>query len=108
MLPEAEALVAECLTICEKRPDDFRKFEARSLLGSVRLRQKQFTDAEPLLVSGFEGMTKRSEAIQFDERRSIRDGLRNLIAVYDSTARPERPVELRKKLQHLADTVPSA
>jgi tetratricopeptide (TPR) repeat protein len=54
---EAESLMRECLAIREKTtPDDWRTFEAWSLLGGSLLGPKRYSEAEPLLFQGFEGM----------------------------------------------------
>jgi hypothetical protein len=41
------------------QPDDWQSFDTRSLLGSALAGQKKFVEAEPLLVSGYEGMKHR-------------------------------------------------
>jgi hypothetical protein len=46
-----------CLAIREKKlPDDWRRFNAQSLLGGSLLGQQKYAEAEPLLVQGYEGM----------------------------------------------------
>ena len=44
-------------------PDDWRTFNARSLLGGSLLGQKKYAEAEPLLLSGYEGMKQREDKI---------------------------------------------
>jgi hypothetical protein len=36
-------------------PDDWRTFNSRSILGGTGLGQKKYADAEPFLLSGYEG-----------------------------------------------------
>src|SRR5439155_22948964 len=61
-LADAEPLARECLAIYEaKNTDYWRVFEARSLLGATLLAQKKYADAEPLLLSGYEGMKQRED-----------------------------------------------
>ena len=61
---EAELKLRECLTIRQKiQPDDWTTFETKSILGEALLEQKKFADAEPLLLSGYEGMKHREDAI---------------------------------------------
>lgn len=53
------------LTIREtKLPDGWQTFDTRSLLGGALAGQKRFAEAEPLLVSGYEGMKQREAKIQ--------------------------------------------
>ena len=52
----AEPLLRECLAINEKaRPNDWRIFDARSLLGGALLGQEKYADAEPYLRQGLRG-----------------------------------------------------
>src|SRR5438046_9890167 len=54
---EAEASARECLVIREKKsPDDWQTFNAKSILGGSLLGQKKYAEAQPLLISGYEGM----------------------------------------------------
>lgn len=54
---EAEPLLRECLAIREKtQPDVWTTFNTQSMLGGALLGQKKYTDAEPLLLKGYEGM----------------------------------------------------
>ena len=47
----------------KKNPDDCDTFETRILLGDSLLRQKKYTDAEPILLQGYEGMKARESKI---------------------------------------------
>ncbi len=61
---EAEPLLRQALAIREKKlPDDWLTFETRSLLGGILLDRKNYAEAEPLLVSGFEGLKARASKI---------------------------------------------
>ena len=74
---DAEPMLRECLTIREKAaPDDWRTFNTKSMLGGALLGQAKqlqatdaaaatakFTEAEPLLVQGYEGMQQREATI---------------------------------------------
>src|SRR5262249_20227426 len=53
---EAETILRACLAIRQKaQPEDWSTFNARSLLGESLLGQKKFAEADPLIVSGYEG-----------------------------------------------------
>ena len=61
----AEEMFCECLSIREKaQPDAWSTFNAHSLLDEALLRQKKYTDAEPLLLEGYEGMKRQNRATQ--------------------------------------------
>ena len=53
----SEPLAREALeTDRRKRPDDWQRFLAESLLGASLAGQKKYVEAEPLLLEGFQGM----------------------------------------------------
>ena len=62
--PEAEPLLREALAIREVMlPNDWRTFNTKALLGRALFGQKKFADAEPLLLSGYEGLKTREETL---------------------------------------------
>jgi serine/threonine protein kinase/tetratricopeptide (TPR) repeat protein len=98
-LAEAEALLHECVSIRERAyPDGHGKawlrFSAMSMLGEALSRQGKFDAAEPLLLGGYNGLTKETSHILpvvisgTDHRR---DALERIVTLYDAwhTAEPE-------------------
>jgi hypothetical protein len=64
---ESEPLAREVLTVYEKnQPDNWRRFNAESLLGESLAGQKHYREAEPYLLEGFQGMLARKEQAQKD------------------------------------------
>ena len=60
----AEPLLRESLAIREKsQPEEWSTFNTRSLLGGSLLGQKRYDQAEPLILSGYEGMKAREAKI---------------------------------------------
>jgi hypothetical protein len=54
---EAEPLARECLALREKTiPEDWLTCDARIVLGASLLGQQKYAEAEPLLLSGYEGL----------------------------------------------------
>jgi tetratricopeptide (TPR) repeat protein len=114
---EAEPTARECLTIFEKKlPDDWRTFNARSMLGGSLLGQKKYAEAEPLLLSGYEGLKQREdkiahasnplEAWRFPEESQpwLKEAVRRLVQLYESTGRLDQAAEWKKTLE--ATTTP--
>ncbi len=59
---ESEPLAQQALEIDRsKRPDNWQRFYAESLLGESLAGEKKFAEAEPLLLEGYQGMTVRKE-----------------------------------------------
>ena len=99
---EAEALARECLAILEKKlPDDWQSFDARSALGGGLLAQKRYAEAEPLLLSGYEGLKQRREKIPAEHKPRLKQAVERLVSFYEGTGRPEQAAEWKKKLVEL-------
>jgi serine/threonine protein kinase/Tfp pilus assembly protein PilF len=97
---EAESLARECLAIRQKRlPDDWRTFNAHSLLGGTLLGQKEFAEADPLLRSGYEGMRQREHLIPAAGKRRLREALRRLLQLSEATGRDDEAAEWKKRLK---------
>ena len=96
---EAEPLARECLAIREKKtPHQWLTFTSQCLLGRALLGQKKFTEAEPLLLSSYEGMKQMEEKIPAGGRAWLKEALERLVQLYDATGRSEQAAEWRKKL----------
>ena len=101
---QAEPLARECLTIREKRiPDDWRKFNSRSLLGGALLGQEKYAQAEPLLLSGFEGLKQRQDQIPPQGKPRLKETLERLVRLYEATSRPDQAAAWKQRLTHLED-----
>jgi len=100
---EAESLARECLAIREKAiPDDWLTFNARSLLGGSLLGQRKYQAAEPLLLSGYEGLKQREDKIPAGVRLTrLKQSLQRLAQLDEETGRPEQAAEWRQKLAEL-------
>ena len=87
---EAEPLLRECLAIRElKEPDDWRTFNTKSLLGGALLGQRKYTEAEPLLLAGYEGMRQREATIPEPGKPRLPEALDRLIDLYTATSKAE-------------------
>src|SRR5262249_3269807 len=98
---EAELVARECLTQREMEiPDDWRTFNVRSVLGAALLGQKRFADAEPFLLTGYEGLKQRREKIPRDSPR-LKEALQRLVQFCEATSQPDQAAEWKQKLQEL-------
>ena len=96
---EAEPLARECLAIREMEiPDDWRTFNTRSMLGGSLLGQMKYAEAEPLLLSGYEGMKQRENTIPPQGKPRIRETLQRLVQLYEATGQAVRVTEWKQKL----------
>ena len=95
---ETEPLARECLVLREKQiPDDWRTFNARSMLGGSLLGQKKYAEAEPLLLSGYEGMKQREAQIPGEGKPRLTEAMARLERLYEATARPGLAAEWKQR-----------
>jgi hypothetical protein len=86
-------------SIREKRlPDDWLTFSARSALGENLVAHKHYAKAEPLLISGYNGMRERETAIPAGNKPRLEKAAQRLIRFYQERARPDKAAEWRKRL----------
>jgi eukaryotic-like serine/threonine-protein kinase len=102
---EAEGPARECLAQREREiPDDWRTFNARSMLGGSLLGQKKYAEAEPLLLSGYEGMKQRENRIPAAGRPRLKETLQRLVQLYEATNRPDQAAGWKQKLAEFDKT----
>jgi tetratricopeptide (TPR) repeat protein len=99
---KAEPLARECLAIREaKMPDDWLTFNSRSMLGASLLGQKKYVEAEPLLLSGYEGMREREAKIPSAARSRLKEAMQRLVALYEITGRSAQAAPWQKKIEDM-------
>jgi len=104
---EAQSLAQACLDFWERKDaDDWRTFNARSLLGGSLLGQKKYAEAEPLLLSGYEGLKQREAKIPRPAKPRVREAMERLVQLYETTERPAPAAEWRQKLTEFDNRKP--
>ena len=92
-LDKALIPIRECLELCETNSslqDYWLRFDAMSVLGGILLLQKEYDKAEPLLVSGHEGLHYRAGTIPAPFRPRLRQTLERLVQLCDQWGKPEK------------------
>jgi eukaryotic-like serine/threonine-protein kinase len=80
-------------------PDNWQRYNAESILGSVLVSQKKYGDAEPLLLSGYQGMVQREATIPAGNRVNLQRAGEEILKLYQSWGRPEKTAEWQARLQ---------
>jgi tetratricopeptide (TPR) repeat protein len=97
---EAEKLAREYMAIYGKKlPNDWRMYEARSTLGNCLVQQKRYAEAEPLLVSGCEGLRQQVAEIPDWGKRRASEDLACLAQLYEATGRADLARQWNEKRQ---------
>jgi Flp pilus assembly protein TadD len=104
----AEPLARESVDFYQKQqPDDWQRFRAESLLGASLAGQKNYVEAEPLLLEGYEGMVARKEKIAVPDLYQIDFARDRLAELYLAWGKPAKAAEWKKNHRPAA-SLPSA
>ena len=93
---EAEPLLRESLAIREKQsPDSWSTFANQSMLGGALLGRKEYAEAEPLLLAGYEGLRRVEAKIPESSRARLTDAIERLVRLHAETDRPDEAAKWR-------------
>jgi tetratricopeptide (TPR) repeat protein len=99
---EAEESFRKCLAIREKiMPEHWQTFCTRSTLGACLADQKKYAEAEPFLVTGFEGMKRLKGPFPAEVKPRMQEAVERLVQVCEATGQSDRAAEWRRELQAL-------
>ena len=96
---DAEPLLRECVAILEKAtPDDWTLFDAMSILGESLAGQKRYAEAQPALVTGYDGMAARERVFLLPQRSLLREAAERVVRLYEAWNKPEEAAKWKAKL----------
>lgn len=96
---EAELVFRECLAIREKAtPDDWARFNAMSLLGAAVMGKGRYSEAEPLIVGGYEGLKAREAKIPPQRIFHLTDAEELVVRLYEAWGKPDQAKAWASKL----------
>lgn len=92
---KAEALASESLEFYQKKQqEDWQRFRAESLLGASRAGQRNYVEAEPLLLKGYEGMAARKDKIAKPDRYNLDLAHDWLVELYRAWGKASKAVQV--------------
>jgi tetratricopeptide (TPR) repeat protein/predicted Ser/Thr protein kinase len=95
---EAESLLRDALTGFEKAgSENWLRYQTSVLLGASLVAQRRYADAEPFLVSGYQGMLERQSTIPAYERRVLKQAQGWIAQAYANLGRPEKAARIGGK-----------
>jgi hypothetical protein len=99
-----ERVLRECLAIRERvQPDEWTTFKTHSLLGGSPLGLKRLAEAEPLIVSVYEGMKAREARIPPAGKPRFTDAAERVVRLYPELGKMDTAAEWRTKLAKPTD-----
>ena len=69
------------------------------MLGGSLLGQEKFAEAEPLLISGYEGLQLREDKILSYNRERLTESIERLVELYTAWQKPEQAEEWSTRLE---------
>ena len=97
--PLAESLLRDALNGYNKQNlDDWERYSSENLLGGSLFGQEKYAEAEPLLVSGYEGMIQREATMSTGNRRELERAGQRIVQFYQDWGKPEKAAEWKHKL----------
>jgi hypothetical protein len=99
MFTRSEPLLRRSLSIDEKEdPDNWLTFLLRNRLGGSLLGQKNYAEAEPLILQGYQGLKAREARIPGRSMRSLTEAAERVVKLYEAWGKPEKAAEWKRKL----------
>jgi hypothetical protein len=77
----------------------WQSYRNQTLLGASLAAQSGYAEAEPLLVSGYQGMVERLAAIPWEDRVALTQAGERLVQLYDGWGKPDKAAEWRENLK---------
>jgi tetratricopeptide (TPR) repeat protein len=97
---QSEALLRNALNDPrEIKTDVWLRYSYASLLGANLAGQKKYAEAEPLLLSGYQGMLNQEATIPPWGHSALEQGGSRIVQLYEAWGKPQKAAEWRQKLQ---------
>jgi serine/threonine protein kinase/Tfp pilus assembly protein PilF len=98
-LPEAEVNAGDLMRICKSQlANDWRVYDSESLLGSVLTANGNYSEAGPLLLSGYQGMQQSLGKLPPRLRPRIQRAGERVVQFYDASGDSEKAADWKKRL----------
>jgi tetratricopeptide (TPR) repeat protein len=95
---ESEPLAREAVAFCRrKEADDWPRFRAESLMGAALSGKKNYAEAEPLLLEGYQGMVARRDRIAIPYRYHLDRAHDWVVQLYEAWGKPEKAADWKEK-----------
>jgi hypothetical protein len=102
---EATALVTQQVQAAHTQfaADSPQLATALTEIGKLLLDAKEYAEAEPLLMQGYEGMKRCEARLPLEDPRHVTETLEPLVQLYDAWDRPDQAAKWRKELEKVKE-----
>jgi Flp pilus assembly protein TadD len=95
---EAEPLAREAVEFYRnKQPDNWRRYRAESLLGAALSGLGKYSEGEPLLIEGYQGMLARKARISLLDEHHVDQAHKWLVQLYQAWGKLDQAAEWQKR-----------
>jgi tetratricopeptide (TPR) repeat protein len=95
---ESQPVAREALEAEKKvQPDNWQRYRAASLLGASLSGEKNYAEAEPLLLEGYQGMLALKDRIDVPDRYHLELAHQWLVQLYQAWGKPDKAAEWKKR-----------
>ncbi len=84
-------------------PATWGRYNAQRLLGASLAAQRRYAEAEPLLVSGYRGLTQMEASIPWESRVALARAQQEILQLYQDWDKPEQAAAWRERVQREND-----
>jgi serine/threonine protein kinase len=99
---QAETHARAALAMFEKtKPEGWERYYSQTLVGASLAGKKEYSQAEPLLVAGYDGMTQRQASIPTAERVSMQKSVQRIVRLYVDWNKPQEAVRWKQRLAEM-------
>ena len=96
----AEAALREAVSIYQKTaPNNWLRFRSENMLGASLAGQRRYAEAEPLLLSGYDGLVQRQAIIPAANQSAVKDAGERIVQLYQDWGKPDKAAAWKQKLQ---------
>ena len=96
---EAEALLRDALSGQEKKDrENWKRYNYQILLGASLVGQGEYDEAEPLLLSGYQGLIERTATIPWESRSAVDHAAARIVHLYQAWGKPDQAADWRNRL----------
>ena len=95
----AEAVAQEVLAIRSKYPKDSLTFNAQGLLAAALVGQQKYAEAEPLLISSYQGTKQREARMGANIKAETKEAIERLVRLYEAQGRSHQATEWKQQLE---------
>jgi len=83
----------------KKDPNGYRRYNAESALGASLGGQGKYSEAEPFLLGGYEGMRQLGDKLPESGKARFKRAGERIVQLYESWGKPEKAAAWREKLK---------